>query len=114
LAESAESLILGGLTGEECESLKQISDRRTALAGLIRSLADRPGNLTDDLYARLVADATQAEGQMREWWSATCRGHGWDPGQGYGWGVDFNSRQVWLLPQPGATNARPHKSPSAR
>lgn len=85
---------LGDITADECEKLKAIYLRKSALEELLISLdtTDKSGNL----YERIMSDLIECKKSMSEWWNDVSSRNGWDYGPEYRWEVQFNTREVFL------------------
>ncbi|MCL6451463.1 MAG: CXXX repeat peptide modification system protein [Acetobacteraceae bacterium] len=96
MAAQGRRVLLGTVTVEEAERLKAVFERKMALQGLVRALADMPTRTSDELYERLVKDYGEVERGIRQWWEEIHRKYQWENPPEATWSLEFSTRQVTL------------------
>jgi len=96
MAAQTKTVLLGTVTEDECKRLQAIFDRKMALQGLVRALADMPARASSELYDRLVKDYGEVERGMREWWEEIHTKYNWDNPPEANWSLEFATRKVSL------------------
>ena len=85
---------IGEVTAEECEKIKSIYMRKTALEELLLSM-ERTGD-KGGVYDKIIADIVECNSNMNKWWTETSAKYGWGYDNKNRWEVQFNTKEVFL------------------
>ena len=96
MATEGKTVVLGTVTEEECARLQSTFERKMALQGLVRALADMPPKASNELYERLVKDYGQVEHGIRQWWEEIHNKYNWQNPPQANWSLEFATRKVTL------------------
>lgn len=90
--------LLGSVSFEECEELKRIYRRKTALQELALTLATTPDDQlsNNQFYEKLVDDLADCNQNMMEWWNKIASKHGWNYSSQDSWRIDFETGEIYL------------------
>ena len=85
---------VGEVSLEECEKLKAIYFRKTALEELLLSMESIEKN--KEIYERIILDIVECKSKMNQWWSEISSAHNWGYDSDSRWEVQFNTQEVFL------------------
>ena len=91
--------IVGSVTPEERDTIRQIYYERLALLDLINVLNNRCREteyLDESLYQRIVKDLGRANAEFESWWRAKSSAYKWKNIPDGHWSVDFDTCEVIL------------------
>jgi CXXX repeat modification system protein len=88
--------VVGHVTAEERDELRELELRKTGLAELFLALAclDSAALEASPSYDRLVRDMGQVTNELRGWWDAKAELYGWERQLGGGWTLDLETCEV--------------------
>lgn len=83
---------VGHVTIEERDRIQSIFDRRNGLIELSKIVtADN-----NDLYERMLADATETGIKFNQWWDEMSSKYHWESVENGRWEIDFENCEIYL------------------
>ena len=83
--------IVGKVSPEERDEIKQLFERKNGLAELARIIGS-----DDSLYERLVNDMSKTVSAFQKWWDNVSEKYGWESSPKGHWSIDFDTCEVYL------------------
>ena len=89
---------LGVISKNECEVVRKLYLRNTALQELLFSLQNEENSMEnhDTLYRKIVEVIVESNTKLNEWWVKTSTKQHWTYSSGDTWSVSFDTCQVFL------------------
>lgn len=85
--------IVGSVTEQEKNQIKELFERRNGLNELARILtADNT-----DLYERLVMDLGETSTKFQNWWDTMSEKYQWEKADGGNWEINFETCEIYLV-----------------
>lgn len=85
--------IVGSVTEQEKNQIKELFERRNGLNELARILtADNT-----DLYERLVKDLGETSTKFQKWWDTMSDKYQWEKVEGGNWEINFETCEIYLV-----------------
>lgn len=85
--------IVGSVTEQEKNQIKELFERRNGLDELARILtADNT-----DLYERLVKDLGETSTKFQNWWDTMSEKYQWEKADGGNWEINFETCEIYLV-----------------
>lgn len=85
--------IVGRVTEEERNEIRQLFERRNGLNELAKILtADNV-----ELYERMVADLGETSTKFQNWWNVTSSKYGWKSAENGHWEINFDTCEIFLV-----------------
>lgn len=85
--------IVGSVTEQEKNQIKELFERRNGLNELARILtADNT-----DLYERLVKDLGETSTKFQNWWDTMSEKYQWEKADGGNWEINFETCEIYLV-----------------
>lgn len=85
--------IVGSVTEQEKNKIKELFERRNGLNELARILtADNT-----DLYERLVMDLGETSTKFQNWWDTMSEKYQWEKADGGNWEINFETCEIYLV-----------------
>lgn len=85
--------IVGSVTEQEKNQIKELFERRNGLNELARILtADNT-----DLYERLVKDLGETSTKFQNWWDTMSEKYQWEKADGGNWEINFVTCEIYLV-----------------
>lgn len=85
--------IVGSVTEQEKNQIKELFERRNGLNELARILtADNT-----DLYERLVKDFGETSTKFQNWWDTMSEKYQWEKADGGNWEINFETCEIYLV-----------------
>lgn len=85
--------IVGSVTEQEKNQIKELFERRNGLSELARILT---ANNTD-LYERLVKDLGETSTKFQNWWDTMSEKYQWEKADGGNWEINFETCEIYLV-----------------
>jgi len=85
--------IVGSVTEQEKNQIKELFERRNGLNELARILTDD----NSDLYERLVMDLGETSSKFQNWWKTMSEKYQWESFEGGNWEIDFDTCEIYLV-----------------
>lgn len=85
--------IIGTVTPEECEDIKDLFERKNALRELAQVLS--PSN--KELYEQLLKDTAETSSKFNQWWDTMASKYSWEKAENGNWEIDFNDCSIYLV-----------------
>ena len=84
--------MVGQVTPEERDEIKQLFERRNGLNELAKILtADNT-----ELYEKLVHDLGETGSKFQSWWDRMEIKYQWESNDGGNWGINFDTCEIFL------------------
>lgn len=85
--------LVGNVSVEERDEIKQLFERRNGLNELARILtADN-----SELYEKLVKDMGETGAKFQDWWERMARKYQWETVENGNWEINFDSCDIFLV-----------------
>lgn len=85
--------IVGSVTEQEKNQIKELFERRNGLNELAKILtADN-----SDLYERLVKDLGETSTKFQNWWDTMSEKYQWEKAEGGNWEINFETCEIYLV-----------------
>jgi CXXX repeat modification system protein len=84
---------VGKVSEEERDEIKALFERRNGLNELFKAITEDNGYL----YERLVLDMVRTSSQFQKWWDEKSAKYSWENRKGFGWEIDFNTCEIFLV-----------------
>jgi len=85
--------IIGSVTEQEKNQIKELFERRNGLNELAKILtADN-----SDLYERLVKDLGETSTKFQKWWDTMSEKYQWEKSEGGNWEINFETCEIYLV-----------------
>ena len=85
--------IVGSVTEQEKNQIRELFERRNGLNELAKILA--PGNT--DMYELLVKDLGETSTKFQKWWDTMSEKYQWEKAEGGNWEINFETCEVYLV-----------------
>lgn len=90
--------LLGSVTNEEKNEIKEMFERKIALVELTKVFNDPSSDLvTNNLYEKLIADLGKVCLSMEKWWSMKAQMYKWKSVTNGHWEIDFDNNNIYLV-----------------
>ena len=85
--------LVGQVTPEERDSIRQLFERRNGLNELAKILtADN-----EELYEKLVGDLGETGMKFQQWWDGMADKYKWESREGGNWEINFETCEIYLV-----------------
>jgi CXXX repeat modification system protein len=88
--------LVGTVTAEERDVIKQLYERKNGLVELFKSITDIDREETNKLYDKLVRDMADTSAKYQGWFDAMSKKNKWENIPGCNWEINFETREVFL------------------
>jgi CXXX repeat modification system protein len=90
--------LVGKVTPEEKEEIKELFERKNGLIELTKSLADsnQKSFIKSPLYEKLLKDMGETSTRFQKWWDDKSKKYKWKAKEGYSWRIDFETCEIFL------------------
>ncbi|HEY5123615.1 MAG TPA: CXXX repeat peptide modification system protein [Ignavibacteria bacterium] len=90
--------LVGKVTSQERNEIKDLFERKNGLIELTKSLADSNQKSFSEgpLYNKLVKDMSVTSTRFQLWWDGMGKKYKWKGKEGYSWRIDFETCEIFL------------------
>lgn len=87
--------LIGKITDEERDTIKQLYEKKNGLVELAKSLNE--SNI--DLYDKITLDLGRVTIEFNDWWAEKSDKYQWENILGYQWEIQFQTGEIFLVHQ---------------
>jgi CXXX repeat modification system protein len=88
---------VGTITQPERDEIRELFERKVALAELFKTLTDVDKEENGKLYDKLVKDMADTASKYQRWFDEKSRLYGWENVPGGHWQINFDTCEVFLM-----------------
>lgn len=85
--------VIGKVTEEEKNEIRQLFERRNGLNELAKILTSED----DALYEKMVRDLGETSVKFQEWWDSKAIKYNWEKVENGSWSIDFSTNKIYLV-----------------
>ncbi len=90
--------LVGKVTPEEKEEMKELFERKNGLIELTKSLADsnQKSFINGPFYDKLIKDMGETSTRFQKWWDDKSKKYKWNAKEGHSWHIDFETCEIFI------------------
>lgn len=91
--------LVGKVTPEERDEIKELFERKNGLSELTKTLADSNQKtfINSPLYDKLLKDMGETSTRFQKWWDDKSKKYKWNGKDGYSWQINFETCEIFIV-----------------
>ena len=91
--------LVGKVTPEERDEIKELFERKNGLTELTKTLADsdQKSFIKSPLYDKLIKDMGETSTRFQKWWDDKSKKYKWKGKEGHSWQINFETCEIFIV-----------------
>lgn len=91
--------LVGKVTPEERDEIKELFERKNGLTELTKTLAnsDQKSFIKSPLYDKLIKDMGETSTRFQKWWDDKSKKYKWKGKEGHNWQINFETCEIFIV-----------------